>query len=378
MTRRLQVFMNDQRVGRLERSTAGALTFVYDDSWLESPFARPVSLSMPITRVTYRGKVVANFFENLLPDNAEIRERLRNRFACRSTEAFDLLEAIGRDCIGALRLLPEGADESERGLSEPLSEAEIAKMLRSYRDSPLGLNPGVDEEFRISLAGAQEKTALHRIGRAWHRPRGAMPTTHILKLPIGPLGAFRPDLSDSVENEWLCLRIFAAYGLAVPNAEILDIEDIRVLAVERFDRRRHRDQLLRLPHEDLCQALAVPPDRKYESEGGPGVQQILDFLLGSESPYGDQDRFLAAVLLNWLLAAPDAHAKNYSIAIRQGGRFRLAPFYDVISVYPYFEARTANPKKQRLAMAARGKNAHYRWDEIRARHWFAMSNDKIN
>ena len=368
----LRIRMNDQEVGQLRRARSGSLSFTYRQQWLSSSLARPISLSMPLAETPYKGAIVHNYFENLLPDNAEIRERIRNRFSVAGTDVFDLLAAIGRDCAGAIQLLPEDDDAGLEINTVPLTESQVAETLRDYHDRPLGMT-GDDEDFRLSLAGAQEKTAFLLLDDQWHRPLGNTPTSHIFKLPIGPLGQFRPDLSDSVENEWLCLEILQAYGLPVAKAEIAQFEDVRVLVIERFDRRWRGQKLLRIPHEDMCQALGRPPDAKYENDGGPQAEEIFDLLLGSERSQQDRHHFLSALLMNWLLAAPDGHAKNFSIELMVGGRFQLAPFYDVVSVYPYFEQKTANPKKQKLAMAARGKNAHYRWSEIQVRHWIATA-----
>lgn len=368
----LTVSMNGELVGTLSRRRA-RLEFRYDPGWLDSRRSRPLSLSLPLAITSYAGATVHHFFDNLLPDNAEIRTRIQRRFALPSGEVFDLLSAIGGDCVGALQLTRPGEPFEPQIRATPLADARIAEILRSYYTEPLGMTGAEDDDFRISIAGAQEKTALTRIEGQWCRPHANTPTTHILKLPIGPLGPFRPDLSDSVENEWLCLKILSAYGLPVANAEIGQFEDVKVLVVERFDRVWRDDRLLRLPHEDLCQATGQPPGNKYESEGGPGVLPIMELLLGSRNADEDRRAFLQAVILNWLLAAADGHAKNFSLQLLAGGAFRLAPFYDVMSVYPYFRQGTANPNKQKLAMSAVGKNRHYRWSEIGATHWLSTA-----
>ena len=367
----LTVSMNGELVGTLTRRR-GRLTLRYDQAWLDSPLARPLSLSLPLSVTPHSGTVVHDFFDNLLPDNADIRTRIQRRFELPTDDVFDLLGAIGRDCVGALQLTHPGDSFEPEIRTTPLADARIAEILRSYHTEPLGM-AGDDDDFRISIAGAQEKTALTWIEGQWCRPHGNTPTTHILKLPIGPLGQFRPDLSDSVENEWLCLKILAAYGLSVAKADIGQFEDVKVLVVERFDRVWRNGRLLRLPHEDLCQATGQPSDNKYESDGGPGITQIMGVLLGSRNADDDRRGFVQAVMLNWLLAASDGHAKNFSIQLLPGGAFQLAPFYDVMSVYPYFRQGSANPKKQKLAMAAVGKNRHYKWSEIRAPHWLSTA-----
>ena len=247
-----------------------------------------------------------------------------------------------------------------------MDEDYIAAKLRDLAATPLGVDE--DEEFRISLAGAQEKTALLYWKNAWHVPHGATPTTHILKPQIGMLpGGI--DLSRSVENEYLCLKLTAAFGLPTADAAISDFGGERVLVVERFDRRWTRNgRLLRLPQEDCCQALSVPPSRKYESDGGPGMTAVLDLLKGSDDPEADRRLFLKAQIVFWLLGATDGHAKNFSLFLRRGGRFRLTPLYDVMSAQPALDAGQLRKNRMKLALAV-GDNRHYAVDEIMPRHF---------
>jgi serine/threonine-protein kinase HipA len=249
----------------------------------------------------------------------------------------------------------------------PVSEREIAAILHNLATAPLGITE--DESFRISIAGAQEKTALLRWNGRWCKPRGTTATTHIFKPSIGklPNGV---DLTSSVENEYLCLKILDALGLPAAKAEMETFGDRRVLIVERFDRLWTRDQrLLRLPQEDSCQALSVPPTLKYQSDGGPGVTDILKMLRGSDEPLSDQRSFLKANIAFWLIGATDGHAKNFSILLSPGGRFRMAPLYDVISAQPSVDSKQILWKQFRLAMAF-GTKSHYQIKQIALRHFF--------
>ena len=371
----LGVWMNGLRVGEWAVAPGGEDEFRYAESWLEHPDSRPISLSLPFAGAgyAYRGSLVSAYFENLLPDSSEIRRRIRVRYGAASSSTFDLLSEIGRDCVGAVQLL--GADEEPAGLrrieGRPIGESEIASVLNGLTAVGAGSELSSDE-FRISLAGAQEKTALlYRDGR-WMVPHGSTPTTHIVKLPLGRIGGLSLDMSRSVENEWFCLKIAAAMGFKTANCEIVRFEDVEALVVERFDRRFSSDGswIMRLPQEDFCQATGTHPDRKYESDGGPGIETIMRILLGSQAAQEDREGFFATQILFWLLAAPDGHAKNFSIFIEREGRFRLAPLYDIISVYPalgHGEGRMPQ-EKLKLAMAFSGKNRHYKWSEIGARH----------
>ncbi|CAB3752241.1 toxin HipA [Burkholderia sp. MSh2] len=378
-TRALSIWTNGQRVGTWRIPARGDTELLYDAGWKQSAAGRPLSLSLPfgVGEAPLRGERVTHFFDNLLPDSDAIRRRLAARFGTATTEPFDLLAALGRDCVGAVQLLDE--DDAPAGLDRidgtPLSDDDVARVLDQA--SGVATAAGDDDDFRLSLAGAQEKTALlfHR-GR-WMRPHGATPTTHILKLPLGLVGNKRADLTASVENEWLCLAILRAFGLPAAQAEIVRFGAHQVLSVERFDRALHRDGrwLLRLPQEDFCQALGVPPHLKYESQGGPGVPDLAGLLRRSETAREDLDTLFAALIVFWMLAAPDGHAKNFSLRLLPGGRFRLTPLYDVMSIWPV-EGDGANQwswHKAKLAMAVHGKRKHYAMRDITRRHFSAMA-----
>lgn len=194
---------------------------------------------------------------------------------------FSLLGAIGRDCVGALQFMPADMDPGPAGVVDgaPLDTAQVGALLGDLARAPLGLTE--DASFRISLAGAQEKTALLFKDGGWWAPIGTTPTTHILKPQIGRLNGV--DLSQSVENEYLCMKLTKAIGLPTAEVEIADFDGRRALVIERFDRRWAQDgRLLRLPQEDMCQALSTPPAIKYEAHGGPGIEKILRALSGSD------------------------------------------------------------------------------------------------
>jgi serine/threonine-protein kinase HipA len=366
--------MNGEKVGLLSRLSSGKLEFRYEAGWLRSRSGRPLSLSMPMAEQIYSGDIVENYFDNLLPDSQPIRNRIQKRFGARSNRGFDLLWHIGRDCVGAIQLFPEDIPVDVHKIeSEPLSDADIAATLQGYRTMPLGMGQG--KEFRISLAGAQEKTAFLRCNNEWHRPLGTTPTSHIFKLPIGRIEHSNLDLSDSVENEWLCHAVLKAYGLPVAHTEMMSFAGVKALVVERFDRRWAEDRtwLIRLPQEDMCQALGISPALKYESDGGPGIAQIMEFLLGSSNGLADRKTFMTQVFLFWVMGAIDGHAKNFSISLRPGGAFQLTPAYDVISVYPLVRKGQYEQKKVSMAMSLKGKRRHYLWEEMFHRHWISTA-----
>jgi serine/threonine-protein kinase HipA len=392
----LNVWMNGELVGEWAVVRSGTSVLRYAESWVESPRARALSLSLPLTADReVRGPAVDHYFDNLLPDNADIRRRIRERFNLRTMQAFDLLEAIGRDCVGAVQLLPLSREPVgwNHINVQPLSETGVEKLLRSVTaPPPLGARDDAsDESFRISIAGAQEKTALLSMAGAWFRPLGATPTTHILKLPLGIIGNFRGDFSESVENEWLCARLLREFGIPVADTQIATFGSQKALVVTRFDRRwigvasdavgqkgfvpPKEVWIARLPQEDFCQATGRPPTQRYESDRGPGIDEILGILANSEQPDRDRTNFVLAQFAFSLFAATDGHGKNFSIHHHVGGKFELTPLYDVLSAWPIIGkgAHRLQIQDAKLAMALPGRTRHYRIKDIQARHWHALA-----
>ena len=374
----LAVWANGVRVGLWRLPSRGAMEFAYDDSWRASEESRPLSLSMPLTldAHVHKGAAVEAYFDNLLPDSEPIRRRLQDRFHTASRGAFDLLAAIGRDCVGAVQLLPP--DETPADIrkidAHPLTPAAIAAELAGVTSSSPA---GEIEDFRISIAGAQEKTAFLKQQGKWCRPIGSTPTTHIFKLPLGLVGNRQADMRTSVENEWLCARIVAAFGIPIANCEIGEFGASKVLMVERFDRALHSSgkYWLRLMQEDFAQATGTPWHRKYQADGGPGLVEIARILRGSQESQRDLTTLFRAQLLFWMLAATDGHAKNFSIRILAGGHFHLTPLYDVLSAWPIIgkKANEIPLEKVKLAMALPGERPRYHLQSIQRRHFETLA-----
>ncbi len=376
----LTLWANGELVGRWTLTARGDMELHYDASWMASPRGRPISLSLPFSlhNEPLTGPHVAHYFEGLLPDSDTLRRRVAERFRTGSTAAFDLLAAIGRDCAGALQLLPEG--ELPVGVDRiegvVVDEAAIERhLLDMVTPERFAAARDPDDDFRISLAGAQEKDAFLWWNGQWMKPRGATPTTHIFKMPLGLVGGRRADFSTSVDNEWLCLRLLTAYGLPTAQAHIATFGRQRVLVVERFDRVKSSDgtRLLRLMQEDFCQATGTSPHIKYENEGGPGLAPLFTLVQQSLDAERDLHTLMASQILFWMLRAPDGHAKNFSIQLQAGaaGRFRLAPLYDVMSAHPVIGDGPNQwaARDLKLAMALLGKNRHYLMHTIQRRHF---------
>ena len=368
----LNVALNGRLVGQLVRAADGATRFDYAKAWLDWEYAIPVSLSIPLIDRPFSGAVVRAVFDNLLPDDERIRVRIASRVGAEGTDAFSLLAMLGRDCVGALQFLPDDSapEPPKAPEGEALTIDQVADRIRSLATAPLGMRGG-DDAFRISLAGAQDKTALLFHEGKWMLPTGTTPTTHILKPQIGRVPSFHGevDMTTSVQNEHVCMSLCKAFGLDVADTEILVLdEQLLALSVKRFDRQiDRRGRLLRLPQEDLCQAQSVPPTLKYEVDGGPGIADCLGLLKSSDEPEKDRKAFMKAQLVFWLIGATDGHAKNFSIALKPQGRFSLTPLYDILSTQWQYDQRQIPRSAWRMAMSF-GARRRYKLAEILPRH----------
>lgn len=373
----LALWMNGARVAYWTISPNGYDQLRYDEEWLQSDRRRPLSLSLPLQTGVIRTAAVGAYFDNLLPDSDPIRKRLQSRFGTETRGAFDLLEAIGQDCVGAVQLMPQGSEPADYRKTEatPLTEAKVAQVLRDTILPGGGIHREDRADFRISIAGAQEKTALTLIEGQWCLPHGATPTTHIFKLPLGLVGARKADMRTSVENEWLCAQLLDLFGVPVAEAAMATFEDQKALLVTRFDRQRMAEGYwLRLPQEDFCQALGYQSALKYESDGGPGHAEIVEKLVYSRNSR-DLETFFRTQVLFWMLAATDGHAKNFSIRLLPGSAYEMTPMYDVLSAWPVTRqgANLLNYKELKLAMALRSTNAHYLLETVQARHFVRLA-----
>lgn len=366
-TRTLDVYLNHVHIGALKRSSSGLIEFSYTNAWLEAGFA--ISLSLPLQEESFKGEVVTRFFDNLLPDNDEIKKSVATKLGAESTRPFDMLEVIGRECVGALSFHPEGfTPKNAYALgTRKVKSDEIAHKLKGLSStSPLGID---ENDFRISIAGAQEKTAFLKMNDSWYEPIGLTPTTHIFKTSIGAMGV-NLNFNDSVDNEWFSLYFLKQMGLDVCHAEIHEFQDEKVLVVERFDRKwvkiKDEDAIIRLPQEDMCQALKVSPYQKYQNEGGPGIVEIANLLRASKEP-NDRFNFIKALLYFDLLYATDGHAKNFSLFLYKDG-FKLTPFYDVMSGYFLHKREKVPMEKLKLAMKV-GDSGHYAFKRVFLKHY---------
>lgn len=354
-----------QLVGQVTQTSQGGHTFSYDGGYLSTPGATPLSLAMPLTPDSYPRKRIVPWMLGLLPDRGEVRDRWARRFGVSPDNPFALLEHMGLDCAGAVQFVADPEAAASREFEHvTLDEHAIGRRLSALRDDPDSWTVSGE---RWSLAGAQAKFALAR-DRAggWHEATGAAPSTHILKPGIG-------HYRDQALNEHICMRIAARLGIAVAQTEFTEFAGQPVLVVARYDRRRVPDseEIRRVHQEDMCQAMSVYPNKKYESSGGPTAVRIASLLTSrSSAPVDDVRSFVRAVAYNYLIGAPDAHAKNYSVLLA-GPDVRSAPLYDLASGFPY-EPTRADHELDMAAMAISGKR---RFGTVEGRHWDRLARE---
>ena len=357
VARQLAVLLYNRLIGTLTQTNNGRHEFEYA---LE-PGRTALSLSMPLTVKRYSHKVIEPFIDGLLTDNPVVRERIGRSFGTSGRNPFALLEHIGMDCAGAVRFChPDSVEAALSGVGQmrPASTASIASRLQRLRDD-------VDAEWvtdfeEWSLAGAQPKIALRKTSGGWAEVSGSEPTTHIIKPGI-------PRLAASALNEHICLAAAARIGLPAASTEFTMFDAEPAIVVQRFDRISDSSgRVLRVHQEDICQALGVYPSLKYETDGGPTAAAIIR-LLRERGQTADPMRFVEFLGVNYLLGAPDSHAKNFSL-LESESTVELAPLYDVASVLPY---ETVFPgRKPVFAFKVGGEN---RFGFITPSHWAALA-----
>ena len=358
MTRILDVYLHDKRAGRLSQEDDGTLGFTYASEYLGGDDLPAISVSMPLREDPYSDKVARAYFSGLLPDE-RARRRLASALGISEGNAFGLLEVIGGECAGALSLLPEGQSlpDPDDNPPEVLTEKRLTQILDLLRARPL---LGGEEGVRLSLAGAQDKLAVCLIDDQIALSKAGHPTTHILK-------PFIEGLDGTVENEVFCMRLAERIGLPAPNVSKGSAGDIDYFLIERYDQLKSKDGMItRLHQEDFCQALSVPPELKYEDEGGPGIADAQKLIAEhTRRPAADRLNFLRMVIFHYLVGNADAHAKNYALLYSQETP-DLAPLYDVVCTAAY--PRLA----KKLAMKIGGRDIA---DTIHLKHWLDLVPD---
>jgi serine/threonine-protein kinase HipA len=363
----LHVMLHGREIGLLQQGSHGRLSFGYDEDWRSRRDATPLSLSMPLTQREHGHHVTDSFIRGLLPDNENVLRRWGTRFGVPWNSPFAHLRNVGEDVAGAAQFVREDrlAEAVQSGDIEPVDEEYIANRLRVLRGDRAAWDD-VNAPGQFSLAGAQAKFALYRgLDGRWGLPSGNQATTHILKPPL-------EYLAHQELNEHLCLRAATALGMRSAHSEVMQFGTEYAIVLERYDRVRRSDgTVLRVHQEDMCQALAVRPDGKYEREdGGPGAVEIIGLLREHQRPSEAREAvemFCRALAYNWVIYGPDAHAKNYSLLL-SGRAVRLAPLYDISSVAAYPDRYDL--RRMATAMSINGK---YQNNLITSTDWRALA-----
>jgi serine/threonine-protein kinase HipA len=367
--RHLSVLMDGVQIGDLVQEASGQLVFTYNEAWRASRRTTPLSLSLPLARAEHRHRAVDPYLRGLLPDNQDVLDRWGRRYGVSPNNPFALLRHVGEDVAGAAQFVrDERLEESqEAGSIEPVTEGYIEERLRSLREDRAAWT---DTRGEFSLAGAQSKFALARnADGSWGIPHGRKATTHIFKPPL-------PGLANQEVNEHLCLQAALKLGMPTARSEVMTFGIEPAIVVERYDRIVGADgEIVRVHQEDMCQALGVRPERKYQrDDGGPGPARLIAVFRENQTPTqaaASVETFCRALAFNWVIYGPDAHAKNYSLLLA-GDEVRLAPLYDIASVAAYPEQY--NLGRMVMAMSVNGK---YQNSLLNADDWRALglSND---
>lgn len=352
----LNVYWDTELVGRLTKTSKQEMSFQYSETYLASEQSQPISLSLPLQAEAFEESISKSWFANLLPEG-EIRYHVAKKLGVSERNEYAILDGIGGECAGALRLLPESTPNITEGSLIQLTWDDLESKINSTPRPSLLALVIQDRELRLSLAGAQDKLPVHISNGLLALPSGNTASTHLLKISSGGF----PDL---IQNELFCLTLARKVGLITPNAEMTATKT-PILMIERYDRLVNPDgNIYRLHQEDFCQALGSPPESKYENEGGPSLAQVFEVLaIGSQTPLPDKQDLLKWVLFNYIIGNADSHAKNISFLYGKTGDEsgpRLAPFYDLVCTEIYDQLS----KKQ-----AQKIGGEYRHKFIARRHW---------
>ena len=332
--RELNVFLFDNLVGLLQQNEHGLVTFRYADEWLSNPKSRPLSISLPLRETPFRPKECMGFFGGVLPEEKQ-RKGIAQYLGISENNDFAMLDEIGGECAGAVSFRSKDlAGEKSQESYQLLNDEQLEDLLSRLPTSPLLIDR---DDIRLSLAGAQDKIAVHYDNGAVSLPLYGSPSTHILKPAIDRF-------EGTVENEAFCMRLAAAVGIKTARIETKSAKSKKFLLVERYDRNIEEDGTIqRLHQEDFCQALGVQSLKKYEVEGGPGLRDIFALVRDySTVPIKDLQHLLDAVIFNLLIGNNDAHGKNFSLLYSEGS-IRVAPLYDILctEIYPELSKRMA-------------------------------------
>lgn len=326
MAKHLDVYLQNKLVGELEQDDSGALFFSYHESWLQSENPRPLSASLPLGLERFKRNDCRPFFAGLLPEE-ESRRLVAKAFGVSERNDFALLGKIGGECAGAVSLIPRG--ESPRISNDQYEAISLEELETKFECLPRRPLLAGEKGMRLSLAGAQGKLAVMIREEVIYLTVDGSPSTHILK----PASPHYPDL---VRNEFFCMKLAKQAGLEVADVDMRKAGEIEFLQVMRYDRfEKGEGHIERIHQEDVCQAMGIVPELKYQQEGGPNLKQCFALVREiSSTPGPDLLRLFDAIIMNYLIGNNDAHGKNFSFLYGNEGT-RLAPLYDLVCTQAY-------------------------------------------
>lgn len=329
---KLAVYLGENLAGHLTSTADKGVVFSYDPIYLNAGLP-PISLSLPLRADEFSQKQCLPFFEGLLPEG-DVKRRISDYLHISETSTLKLLQELGGECAGLVSILPEGEENKTKNVYDfsslnydSLSEKKLAEYIANINTRPL---LKAKEQLRLSLAGAQEKLPLTYVDGKYYLPKNGAPSTHIVK----PTGS--GELSSLAANEHICTKLAEYCGLPISKTELKRIDDVEFLLINRYDRICDENRFSRIHQEDMCQALGILSDRKYQNDGGPGIADIYKIIKEKTTiPLLETRNFLRYVVFNLVIGNCDAHGKNYSLLFHDGA-VRLAPIYDAVCtiVYP--------------------------------------------
>lgn len=360
MKRSLDIYLHQKLVGQLHQDQSGRLSFTYHPDYLASPYPR-LSISLPLQSAPLDRQITRAFFSGFLPED-QLRTWLAKDLSVSAANPFALLYYVGGDCAGAIEMYPKETKPSF--LKKPkkilLKESALTQALKKINRHPFLTT---EHKVRMSLAGAHTKLAVLLENKKIYLIEGE-PSSHILKPAI-------PHVKDSIYNEYFCLKLAQMIGIESVEATLNFASQRPYLLISRYDRQLQKTKRVRIHQEDFCQALGIPPELKYQREGGPSLTQCLQLVLQhSARPAADRNKLLQRFIFNYLIGNADAHGKNFSLLHHHWGDEKagalLAPAYDLLSteIYPELE--------HKMAMKI---GSTYDPNRVLLRHWHQMVGD---
>lgn len=329
---KLNVYFGKTLAGHLFSTADRGIVFSYTQSYVENKFPA-LSVSLPLQLKDFSQKECLPFFSGVLPEG-DVKRRISDFLHVSESSTLKLLQELGGECAGMISVLPEDSEpiledtyELGPGNYKKISEDTLVDYIKNIDTRPL---LKADEDLRLSLAGAQEKLSLAYFDNRFYLPQNGAPSTHIIK-PTG-----KGELGSLAANEYICMKLAKHAGLNVPEVELRSFADESYLMVDRYDRKFLDCSVVRMHQEDMCQALGILSDHKYQNDGGPGILDVYRLICQTTSmPLLESRAFVQYVLYNLIIGNCDAHGKNYSL-LYEGTLVKLAPAYDVVCtlIYP--------------------------------------------